>query len=158
MDSFGFETSEKRFHRTLAKLERKNKDKEIYAPLVFDEPAENFWTAQHDAENPVMYTVNNYESFVRRYKDVMISRDHVTTIRRRYELFCELSKGKFKTKGNWIYELKNRMPIYAKRKNAQFLEDLEVLYKMRLLHIFSEERFNEYIEALKIVFNERRTT
>ena len=55
-------------------------------------------------------------------------------------------------RGNFIYDLKNKMPIYAKRSNTLFLNDLEVLYKMRLLHVFSEERFNEYMDVLHTVF------
>ena len=59
-------------------------------------------------------------------------------------------------KGNFIYDVKHKMPIYAKRSNTIFLNDLEALYKMRLLHVFSEERFNEYLDAFHTVFEKHK--
>ena len=148
--------TERRSH-LLQKVERKESNKEFSFPLVFDEPAENFFDLKYDVLGSVMYTVHDFDSFVRRHKDVVIGgREHMRTIRRRYELFLELSKGKYPMKGNFIYDLKNRMPIYVKRSNTLFLNDLEVLYKMRLLHVFSEERFNEYMDVLHTVFEKRK--
>lgn len=142
-----------RHSRLLQKLEEKENNKEFTVPHVFDEPAENFFALKHAVLGSVMYTVHDFDSFVRRHKDVVIgSKEHTRTMRRRYELFLELSKGKYPMRGNFIYDLKNKMPIYAKRSNTLFLNDLEVLYKMRLLHVFSEERFNEYMDVLHTVF------
>lgn len=139
--------------RLLQKIELKDCNREFSCPLVFDEPFEHLAEFKYGFLGSVMYTVHDFDSFVRRHKDVIIGgREHITTMRRRYELFLELSKGKYPMKGNLIYELKDKMPIYAKRSNTLFMNDLEVLYKMRLLHVFSEERFNEYMDMMHTIF------
>ena len=143
--------------RLLQKIEWKHSNNEFSYPLAFDEQFEHLADFQYGVLGSVMYTVHNFDSFVRRHKDVIIGgREHITTIRRQYELFRELSKGKYPMKGNLIYDLKNKMPIYARRSNTVFINDLEVLYKMRLLHVFSEERFNEYLDALHMVFEKHK--
>ena len=145
--------------RLFQKIEWKHSNREFSYPFVFDEPFEHLADLQYRVLGAVMYTVHDFDSFVRRHKDVIIGgREHITTIRRRYELFLELSKGKCPMKDNFIYDVKNKMPIYAKRSNTLFLDDLEVLYKMRLLHIFSEKRFNEYMDALHVVFDKDKKT
>lgn len=150
---------ELRRSRLLQKIECKHDNKEFKYPLVFDEPFEHLAELRYGVLGSVMYTVHNFDSFVQRHKDVIIGgREHITTIRRRYALFLELSKGKYPMKGNFIYDLKNKMPIYAKRSNTLFINDLEVLYKMRLLHVFSEERFDEYMNALHAVFEKYKKT
>lgn len=143
--------------RLFQKIEWKHSNREFSCPFVFDEPFEHLADLQYGVLGSVMYTVHDFDSFVRRHKDVIIGgRENITTIRRRYELFLELSKGKYPMKGNFIYDVKNKMPIYAKRSNTLFINDLEMLYKMRLLHVFSEERFNEYLDALHVVFDRHK--
>ena len=79
--------------RLLQKIDWKHSNKEFSYPFVFDEPFEHLAHFQYGVLGSVMYTVHDFDSFVRRHKDVMIGgREYITTIRRRYELFLELSK------------------------------------------------------------------
>ena len=126
-----------------------------YPPFAYNEPKSNFWCALHrSGHKAVMYTVNDFSSFLQHYKYVMpYSTDKKPTLQRRYELYLALSKVQSCIYGNHLYGLKKILPAYAKKKNKVFEEDLIVLYKLRLLHIFSEELYDKYFADLSSKFN-----